>query len=319
MNLSIKKIYLKTIDLNDKMFLLSYGYDLNPLKQSLKEVGLLNPPILRRKPDATFQIICGYKRIHALRELGVSSINCTIVPSKTSDKESLLLSFYDNTSHREFNPLEKSMAITKLHNYFPEEKIVHDFLPLLKLHPHSSQLKTFKPLCRLERYVKDAILEGKISEHIATRLSQMDRASRRTLSKLLIALRLSVSKQAEILDYVSEIAIRENLPVEKVISTSEVRSILDSNKLNQPQKGEAVRRYLRERRYPQLTEKEKEFTHNLKQLKLHPHLRLKPPPFFEGNHYHLSLHFKDLEDLKKRLQECESLLPNHSLLKMIEG
>lgn len=319
MNVTTRTVHLKNIDLKDKTFLLSYGYDLDPLKQSIKKVGVLNPPILRKKSDATHQIICGYKRIRALKELGVSSTTCTIVPSKTSDQESLLLSLYDNTSHRELNSIEKSMAIIKLHNYYPEDKIVHDFLPVLKLQPHSTQLKAFKPLCRFERGVKEAILLGKISEHTATQFSQMDRASRSALGKLLIALRLSVSKQAEILNYVSEIAIREKLPIAKVISTPEVKSILNSEKLNQPQKGEAIRKYFRGWRYPQLTEKEKEFTLNLKRLKLHPQISLKPPPFFEGNHYHLSLHFKDLEALRKRLQELESLLNNHSLLNIIEG
>jgi len=319
MNLKTKRIYLKNIDFKDKTFLLSYGYDLNPLKQSIKQVGLLNPPILRKKSAAAYQIICGYRRIQALRKLGVSSLTSTIVPSKTGDRESLLLSLYDNTSHREFNPIEKSIALNKLKNYYPEEKIVHDFLPVLKLQPHITQLKAFRPLCRLEREIKDALLEGKISEHTAIQLSQMDRASRRALGKLLIALRLSVSKQAEILDYVSEIAIRENLPIEKLTCTSEMRSILDDEKLNQPQKGEAIREHLRERRYPQLTKKEREFTRNLKQLKLHPYIKLKPPPFFEGNHYHFSLCFKDLEELKKRAQELASLLHNHSLLNIIKS
>ena len=319
MNLKTKRIYLKNIDRKDKTFLLSYGYDLNPLKQSIKQVGLLNPPILRKKSAAAYQIICGYRRIYVLRELGVSSLTSAIVPSKTTDRENLLLSLYDNTSHREFNPIEKSMAIMKLQNYYPEEKIVHDFLPVLKLQPHITQLKAFRPLYRLEREIKDALLEEKISEHTAIQLSQMDRTSRRALGKFLIALRLSVSKQVEILEYASEIAIRENLPIEKLILTSEMRSILDNEKLNNPQKGEAIRKHLRERRYPQRTKKEREFTRNLKQLKLHPCINLKPPPFFEGNHYHLSLHFKDLEELKKRSQELESLLHNHSLLNIIES
>jgi len=319
MNLSTKRINLKTIDLKDDTFLLSYGYNLNLLKQSIKKVGVINPPILRKKPDATYQTICGHKRIHSLRELGVLSLTCAIVPSETSDRECLLLSLYDNSSHRELNPIEKSMAIRKLQNYYPEERIVHDFLPLLKLQPHGTQLNTFKPLCTLEREIKKAILEGKINEHTAIALSQMDRTSRRELGKLLITLKLSVSNQAEILEYVSEIAIRETLPIEEVISTPEIKSILDNGKLNQPQKSEAIRKYLRERRYPQLIEKEREFAYNLKKLKLHPNIKLKHPPFFEGSHYHLSLCFKDLEGLRERVRELESHLNNPSLLNTIEG
>jgi len=284
-----------------------------------EQVGLLNPPILRKKSNATHQVICGYKRVLVLRKLGIPSLTSTIVPPEISDKKSLLLSLYDNISHREFNPIEKSMAIIKLQNYYTEEKIVHDFLPVLKLKPHITQLRAFKLLCKLEREIKDALLEGKISVHTSIQLSQMDRASRRALGKLLIALSLSVSKQAEILDYVLEIAIRENLPVEKVIGTSEIRSILENKKLNNPQKGESIRKYLRERRYPQLTEKEKQFTYNLKQLKFPPQITLRPPPFFEGDNYHLNLRFKNLNGLKQSLQKLESLLKNHSLLTIIEG
>jgi len=319
MNVTTRSVQLKNIDLRDKTFLLSYFYDLKPLKQSIKRVGLLNPPVVRKKATTSYQIICGFKRIRTLKELGVSSITCSTVPPKTSDRGSLLLSLYDNVSHRELNPIEKSMAINKLQNHYPEERIVHDFLPVLKLQPHISQLKSFKPLCRLERGLKDGILKGKISEQTALQLSQMDRVGRRVLGKLFVTLRLSVSKQAEIIECVSEIALRENLVLEKVINIPKMKSILDDKRLNQPQKGEAVRNYLRERRYPQLTEKEREFTRNLKQLRLHPHIHLKPSSFFEGNHYNLSLRFNSLKDLKKRLQECESLLDNHSLLDIIEG
>ena len=80
-----------------------------------------------------------------------------------------------------------------------------------------------------------------------------------------------------------------------------------------------MRKYLRELRYPQLTEKEKEFNHNIRKLKLSSGVSLKAPPFFEGDHYHLSLHFKDLNGLKKRLQELESLLNDRPLINIIEG
>ncbi len=319
MKLETKKIYLKNINLRDKTFLLSYGYDINPIKQSIEQVGLINPPIVRKRSDGTCQIICGHKRVHALRELTVSTVICFMLSSKTSDEECFLLSLLDNVSHREFNPIEKSMAINKLQNYYTEEKIVQDFLSVLKLQPHITQLKLYKPLCKLAREIRNALIEGKISEHTAVQLSQMDCESRSALGKLLIVFKLSVSKQAEILEYVTEIAVRENISVDKVVSTKKIKSILENEKLNQPQKGEAIRKYLRGLRYPQLTAKEKEFNHNLKQLKLPPGTQLKATPFFEGNHYHLSLNFKDMNGLKRRLQELESLLNNRSLLNIIEG
>ena len=61
MDLKTKKIHLKNIDFKDKTFLLSYGYDLKSLKQSIKQVGLLNPPVVRKKAASSYQIICGFK------------------------------------------------------------------------------------------------------------------------------------------------------------------------------------------------------------------------------------------------------------------
>ena len=317
--LNTKAISLNTIDLKDKTFLLSYGYDLSPLKQSIKQVGLLNPPVVRKKSDGTHQIICGYKRVRVLKELGISSFPCSFVPAKTGSKESLLLSLYDNSSHREFNLVEKSMAVNRLQNYYSEEEIVNSFLPVLRLHPHHTQLRTIVPLCRLEREAKNGLIEGTISEQTALALSQMDRESRRALCVFLISLRLSVSGQAEILENVSEIAVREYQTVKMVLTTPEITSFLENEKLNQPQKGEAIRNCFRGRRYPQLTKKEKEFKGNLTQLKLHPRIHLKPPPFFEGAHYHLSFPFKDSGEFRKILQELESLLNNQALLNILEG
>lgn len=319
MGLKTKRIYLNQLDFKDRTFLLSYGYDIHPLKQSIGRVGLLNPPVLRKKSDATYQIVCGYKRALALKQLGVSSFRCALLPSERNDDECLLLNIYDNVSHRELNPIEKSITINKLKSYFTEKDIVQNFLPALKLQPHMTQLNVFQPLCKLEKGIQTAILEGRISEHTATKLSRMDRASRRALGKLFVMLRLSVSKQMEVLQYVSEIAIRENRSVGNVVSMPQMSAVLKNEKLSQHQKGEAVRTYLRELRYPLLTEKEKAFNRSIRKLKLSPDVSLKAPPFFEGDHYHISFHFKDLNGLTKRLQELESLLNNRSLINIIEG
>jgi hypothetical protein len=132
-------------------------------------------------------------------------------------------------------------------------------------------------------------------------------------------LKVSVSTQAEIVEYVTEIAIRENLTIKEVVSSDEVSAVLSSKTLNTPQKADAVKRCLRERRYPRLTEKEKEFARTLKQVKLGPSIRLTPPPFFEGSHYQVTLRFKNAGELKRDLHQLEKLLSNRSLFTTIAG
>jgi len=319
MNQTTEDIHLTEIDRNQTTFLLSYGYDLGSLKQSIDRAGLINPPVVRKKPDRGFQIICGFKRVAALGELSVSSFPCRIVPAGTGDEECFLLNLYDNASHRVFNPIEKSMAIKGLQSFYPEEKIAKDFLPLLNLHPHKTQLEIFKPLCTLESRVKDAVVAGTIDVRTALELARMDPESRQTLSSLLIALRLSVSKQAALIEYISEIVLRENLSREDVVQNQQIQSVLGDEHLNLPQKADTIIRYLRARRYPRLTEKEKAFKQTLKDVKLPRDVQFTPPPYFEGNRYCLTLHFTSLKQLREQLCDLESFLDHPSLPPLIEG
>jgi ParB family chromosome partitioning protein len=312
-------IALENIDCNDAPFCVSYGYNLGPLKDSINRIGVINPPLVRQKSDTTYQIICGYKRVHALRELGVAATYCTIVSPPAGDEESFLLSFYDNVSHRELNPIEKSMAITKLLHYFSEEKIVRDFLPLLKLQPHSTQLETFKPLTTLESAIKDAILTGTIDVRTAVKLALVDRRSREACSGLLMTLQLSLSKQTAFMEYVSECALRENLSIDEVINSPQIGFILEDERLNLPQKAAAVMSFLRKRRFPQLTAKEEEFIQGLKKVKLPPDVSLTHPPSFEGNTYVLTFRFASVNLLRKRLHDFAFRLDDPSLQTLLEG
>jgi ParB family chromosome partitioning protein len=319
MKQTTETIRLTEIDHNDKAFLLSYGYDLKTLKQSLDRVGLINPPVVREKPGDGFQIICGYRRVEALAGLAVSSFPCRILPPGTGDKECLLLNFYDNISHRVFNPIEKSMTIQRLEKFYPEEKIIRDFLPLLEVNPHKSQLGMFKPLCVLENRIKNAVVAGVIDLHTAGKLARMDPENREVLNGLLSILRLSVSKQAALIEYISEIALRENISKEEVAGNPRIQSLLADHHLNLPQKADAILGYLRERRYPQLTTKEKTFKQQRKGFKLPADVQFNPPPNFEGNRYCLTIHFASVQQLREQLSHLESFLDNPSLSSLIEG
>ena len=57
------------IDERDSSFRISFGRDLSSLKTSLALSGLLAPLILREK-EGGYQVICGFRRLEALRHLG---------------------------------------------------------------------------------------------------------------------------------------------------------------------------------------------------------------------------------------------------------
>jgi len=299
---------LKSIDPDDAVFRLSYGFDLKPLKESIRRIGLINPPLLRKRPDGRYQIVCGYRRMSALRELGIYSVHCRMIPPETSDEACLLLSLHDNISRRELNPIEKSTALNRLLSYYSEEKIVRDFLPLLKLQPHATQFKTYQPLCLLDRGIRDAVIDGIIDVQSALRLSRLDPESRECLARLFISLRLSVSKQAEVITTVAEIGLRDGVSLRTVTGDPDIQSTLTNDKLNRPQKGDAVLRLLREKRYPRLTAKERQVKGILGKVKLPPGASITPPPFFENDRYCLSLYFTGWQELREKLNLLDTII-----------
>ncbi len=301
-------VRLNMLDLDDASFRLSYGFDLEPLKDSIRHVGLINPPVLRLRPDDRYQIVCGYRRIFAMRELGAASAECKMVPPESSDEACLLLSLHDNISHRELNPIEKSLALNRLLSYYSEENIVSDFLPLLKLQPHSTQFKAYQPLCLLDREIRDAVVAGIIDVQSALSLARLDPDARKCLAHLLVNLRLSVSKQAEVITSVMEIGLRDGVSPQAVTGDPAIQALLKNDKLNRPQKGDAVLRFLREKRYPLLTAKEKQVKDRLGALQLPRGVSIAPPPFFEDNRYCLSVHFTGWKELKERLDELDSVI-----------
>lgn len=78
---AIKKIPLEQIDLLDETFSINFMPDLQRLRSSIEEMGLIQPLLLREKGDR-YQIICGFRRISVYRELGNHEIEAWVFEKK---------------------------------------------------------------------------------------------------------------------------------------------------------------------------------------------------------------------------------------------
>ena len=102
--MDVTPLALSFIDLEDKTFLVGNKENLSSVLSSIKEIGVLNTPILR-KIDDKYQVVTGWKRILSCRELGFSEILCKIYDSsELTDNDCLKVVFYDNKDN--FSDLE---------------------------------------------------------------------------------------------------------------------------------------------------------------------------------------------------------------------
>ena len=66
----LRQVALKDIDESPGPYCMSFGFNLDSLIQSIQQIGLVNPPILKSDPDG-LTVVAGYRRVMALKALGV--------------------------------------------------------------------------------------------------------------------------------------------------------------------------------------------------------------------------------------------------------
>ena len=139
----------------------------------------------------------------------------------------------------------------------------------------------------------------------AARLADWDEASRAAAWPFWDSLRLSQSKQEELLDQVAILARREGISPAVVLARDELRRALTEPDRTPQERVKAVRRYLYGQVYPRLSAAREAFETALARLgwKRTPRLRLHPPAVFEGPDFQLEIKFRDAPELQQLLAE----------------
>ena len=116
---TIQNIPIKQIDLSDETFSVNFMPDLQSLRSSVKEIGLIQPVLLRKKGEQ-YQIVCGFRRISVLNELEAPDVPSRIFEEKEMDElQFFSISLHENLTTRGFNIVEKAIALNKLVHRFP--------------------------------------------------------------------------------------------------------------------------------------------------------------------------------------------------------
>ena len=82
------------------------------LVHSVKEVGLLQPVVVRRTGDSSYELIMGERRWRAVQEAGLDTIPAIV--RQTGDDDMLRDALLENLHRSELNPLEEAAAYRQL-------------------------------------------------------------------------------------------------------------------------------------------------------------------------------------------------------------
>ena len=110
------EVALSLIDPNPKQPRTVFNEDqLAELTASIKEVGVLQPPVVRKKGDR-YELIMGERRTRAAKLAGLTTI--PVIIRQTPDNELLREALLENIHRSELNALEEAAAYNQLLNDF---------------------------------------------------------------------------------------------------------------------------------------------------------------------------------------------------------
>ncbi len=90
--------------------------ELAELTASLKQNGLLQPILVRRKGDGIYELISGERRWRAAKDAGLETIQAVI--RNCGDEESVVLALIENIQRADLNPMEMAKTYHRMMNEF---------------------------------------------------------------------------------------------------------------------------------------------------------------------------------------------------------
>jgi ParB family chromosome partitioning protein len=166
---------------------------LTELALSIKEVGLLQPPVVRSIGNGKYQLIMGERRFRAAKLAGLKSI--PVIIRQTSDDQLLREALIENIHRSQLNPLEEGAAYQQLLNDF---SYTHDELAT-KLSKSRPAITNTMRLLNLPPAVQRKVAAGVISAgHARALLSLTDDKEIENLANRIVAEGLTVRAVEEI-------------------------------------------------------------------------------------------------------------------------
>jgi len=294
------RIGLADIDPADLTYRISTHRD-DRLDHSIRHIGQIHPiQVLAR--DGALVILSGFRRVAACRAVGLAHVSALVHPDGSLDpRQRCVIAIADNATQRPLNPLETARSVALLHRQLSDPEDIRDCLSALSLPRNPAWLQQQLALSRLTDALQQHLLTGVMGTAMALELGALDPADGTALAGLFASLRLSLSRQREVLGLCRDLARRDGVAIRQVLAASGLQALLADPEADNGIKTRKLRNYLKHRRYPSLTAAEARFDQGLKSLALGPDVRLDPPPFFEGTTYRLSLSFSTVEELRRQL------------------
>jgi ParB-like chromosome segregation protein Spo0J len=308
--MTFNRVTLESVDLEDQHFRISEQLESARLLESVRQVGQLSPVCLLARKESGLAVICGFRRVWALKSLGHPDVMAQIWHDhEHTDLEMFRLALWENLSHRELSPLEKARVLAFLKNHcgVQHDQLVEVYLPVLGLAPHKNTLRAYLALHGLDPQLREMLTDGRITLASAERLARAPLSFQSKMSSVLERVRWSASLQRETLDLLEELAAIAESDPDEILSAREITETVHDPSLSPFQKGERIHKLLYRKRNPRFSRTEEQFRAREQELSLPANIRVSPTPFFESSEIRVEFSVRspvDFRDTAKALERA---------------
>jgi ParB family chromosome partitioning protein len=196
---------------------------LDELIASIKEIGILQPPVVRQVKPGSYELIMGERRFRAAKAAGLKTI--PVIIRQTPDNELLREALIENIHRSQLNALEEAAAYSQLLTDF---NCTHDELAI-KLGRSRPLISNTIRLMNLPTSVQQKLVTGQISAGHARALLGLENASAiEKLATRIITEGLSVRATEKIIAEGSPIKSGAKKPKSTKSSSAELHEIAES-------------------------------------------------------------------------------------------
>ena len=301
---SFAHIDIASIDVADRTYVLGpveHVYPENELVESIRQYGVLHPPIIKSK-KTNYIIVSGRKRtLAAQRITTLKKLPCLVIPPEAPELYAYTLLLEDSISGERMSLIQQADLFQRILQFCHFENA----LPLLAKLGHKPQKYILDELLSLLSLSKDALMavhRREILLKTARKMIKMSEADQKVIVQLIHSLRLGSSKQHKLVEYCTELIMRTGLPLNSLLHAFCPVDDPGGNP-NVPQQAAALLAWLHKKCYPRTEEAETTFKQFAAQLHLPSNIQLEHSPSFEDDRMTLSVTFKDMNSLQQSLPE----------------
>jgi ParB family transcriptional regulator, chromosome partitioning protein len=189
------------------------------LAASIRELGILQPILVRPLDGGRYQLIAGERRWRAAKRVGLQTVPALI--RTVADQSSLEQALVENLHRQDLNPLEEAAAFQQLVEGFG---LTHDEVAVRVGKSRAAVSNTLR-LFQLPPSIQRMVMDGALTAgHARALLGTPDRAFQEALARRAVAEQLSVRAVEEVVRERNELAAATG-PVTRVVAAGNETSL----------------------------------------------------------------------------------------------